>query len=409
MANINLAVFLLAIIRLFFVRSVQKRADLLHKVARRRTRRLTSARRSRRLIFTRVPLAALARHEQLGLPCIYCLPNIKVPVLANYADGQSDTRQDFRLTRRTINHLVEQLRVPHNQGWAQETEVLVFLFWLGCGTSYRVVARAFDMPRSTVSDIVHRTADRILQLMRRVIRLPSRAELPLVASGFEQLAGSAAFQKVVGSIDGCHIRIKAPKEDPASYFNRKLFYSIQMQAVCDSNAKFLDIFVGYPGSVHDSRVLRNSPIYTNKTYPPEGYILLGDGGYPCIAQPITLLTPYREPLRNAVEARYNRHHAKARSVVERAFGMMKTRWRAIFLGALEVKSKFAVKIIACSAILHNMCISEGDWLEPTVEPQQDNARNQQDEQSGIRLRGQISGFLSAPTGPQMALEEHDYC
>uniref|UniRef100_A0A3P9JIT2 DDE Tnp4 domain-containing protein n=1 Tax=Oryzias latipes TaxID=8090 RepID=A0A3P9JIT2_ORYLA len=262
--------------------------------------------------------------------------------------------------------LVEQLRVPHTLGGAQETEVLMFLFWL-----------------STVSDIVHRTADRNLQLMSRVIRLPSRAELPLVASRFEQLAGSAAFQKVVGSIEGCHIRIKAPKEDPASYFNRKLFYSIQMQAV---------------------------PIYANKTYPPEGYILLGDGGYPCIAQPITLLTPYREPLRNPVEARYNRHHTKARSVVERAFGMMKTRWRAIFLGSLEVKTKFAVKIIACSAILHNMCISEGDWLEPTVvEPQQDKARNQQDEQSGVCLRRQISGFLSAPTVPQMALEDHDYC
>lgn len=31
-----------------------------------------------------------------------------------------------------------------------------------------------------------------------------------------------------------------------------------MQAIADHKGKFLDIFVGYPGSVHDARVLKNS-------------------------------------------------------------------------------------------------------------------------------------------------------
>lgn len=31
-----------------------------------------------------------------------------------------------------------------------------------------------------------------------------------------------------------------------------------MQAVCDEDKKFINIMVGYPGSVHDSRVLQNS-------------------------------------------------------------------------------------------------------------------------------------------------------
>ncbi|KAF7642498.1 hypothetical protein LDENG_00257000 [Lucifuga dentata] len=89
-----------------------------------------------------------------------------------------------------------------------------------------------------------------------------------------------------------------------------------MQAVCHHKCHFLDIFVCYPGSVHDARVLKNSPLYIHQLYPPEGYCIL----------PITLITPYREPVRSPVAARFNRHHAKARSVIERAFGIMKTRW-----------------------------------------------------------------------------------
>ena len=31
--------------------------------------------------------------------------------------------------------------------------------------------------------------------------------------------------------------------------------------MCDDNLRFLDVFAGYPGSVHDARVFRNSPLY----------------------------------------------------------------------------------------------------------------------------------------------------
>lgn len=54
------------------------------------------------------------------------------------------------------------------------------------------------------------------------------------------------------------------------YFNQKMFYSIQLQAMCDHQCQFLDIFVGYPGSVHDSRVPKNSPLYVQSLCPPEG-------------------------------------------------------------------------------------------------------------------------------------------
>ncbi|KAF3841452.1 hypothetical protein F7725_007314, partial [Dissostichus mawsoni] len=44
-----------------------------------------------------------------------------------------------------------------------------------------------------------------------------------------------------------------------------------------------------------------------------------------------------------VKARFNQHHARARLVVERAFGMMKARWRGIFFKALKVDHTFYPK------------------------------------------------------------------
>lgn len=33
-----------------------------------------------------------------------------------------------------------------------------------------------------------------------------------------------------------------------------------MQGVVNHKLKFIDVFIGFPGSVHDARVFRNSPI-----------------------------------------------------------------------------------------------------------------------------------------------------
>lgn len=53
------------------------------------------------------------------------------------------------------------------------------------------------------------------------------------------------MNKVGGAIDSCHVRIKPPSYHRLDYLNYKGFYSINMQAICDSAGKFLDAFVGY--------------------------------------------------------------------------------------------------------------------------------------------------------------------
>lgn len=112
--------------------------------------------------------------------------------------------------------------------------------------------------------------------------------------------------------------------------NRKLLHSIQLQAVYDSSGKFLDLFAGFLELVHNAY----------------SYLLTEwDGVYPCMEQPVCILTPIREPLHSTVQECYNFHHE-----------MIKTRCCSIFFKTLEVDPTFVPPIITCCAALHNISL-----------------------------------------------------
>lgn len=79
--------------------------------------------------------------------------------------------------------------------------------------------------------------------------------------GFLTKSGEKGPRNTVGCIDGSHIEILKPDESTASYINRKKYPSIILQAVCNDQNRFLDVFVGFPGSAHDARLFRESPFF----------------------------------------------------------------------------------------------------------------------------------------------------
>ena len=66
---------------------------------------------------------------------------------------------------------------------------------------------------------------------------------------------------VAGAIDCTHVTIKAPTDSRVDYFSRFQRYDIIVQAVADGKKRFLDVAAGFPGSLHDARVLRNIRLY----------------------------------------------------------------------------------------------------------------------------------------------------
>ncbi|KAF3833970.1 hypothetical protein F7725_025174 [Dissostichus mawsoni] len=83
-----------------------------------------------------------------------------------------------------------------------------------------------------------------------------------------------------------------------------------------------------------------------------------------LQEPLALITPYKRPVRGMAEQRFNYHHSRGHSVIERAFWVLKTRFRSIFLEALEVHPKFVPKVVTACVILHNICVGVGDDLPP---------------------------------------------
>lgn len=124
-------------------------------------------------------------------------------------------------------------------------------------SSYRDCADRFDLSLSVLFEIITRVADYLVDIAPQHIRWPNEEEREITKTYFQQIKG---FPNVIGCIDGTHIRIDRPKESAESYYNRKDFFSIQMQIVCNHKRKIIDVFIGFPGSVHDARIFRNSPL-----------------------------------------------------------------------------------------------------------------------------------------------------
>lgn len=84
----------------------------------------------------------------------------------------------------------------------------------------------FDVGKATAIMSVRRVV-RILHSRANIfITWPMQEAIDSSARAFQAICG---FPNLIGAIDGTHISITAPKENPESYVNRKGVHSIQLQ------------------------------------------------------------------------------------------------------------------------------------------------------------------------------------
>lgn len=116
-----------------------------------------------------------------------------------------------------------------------------------------------------------------------------------------------------------------------------------------------DIFVGYPGSVHDSRVFRNSPLCNTLQQKCGNFFLLGDSGYPLLNN---LLTPFRDRGQlTRAQNNYNVALATNRYIIEHCFGLLKQKFRQLFHIKLRSIQDIVHLIRAC-CVLHNLAVKD---------------------------------------------------
>ena len=130
---------------------------------------------------------------------------------------------------------------------------------LASNIEYRTLAGMFGIGRSTACEIVNDTAKQIVtHLLPKYVKIPNGDRLKEIVEGFELILG---FPQAAGAIDGTHIPIIRPQYSSADYYNRKGFYSIIMQGLVDFRGIFMDVYIGWPGKVHDARVFANSAVF----------------------------------------------------------------------------------------------------------------------------------------------------
>lgn len=208
-------------------------------------------------------------------------------VVSKYSGPDFKIKRIFSLFRPYFDKLKGFLQNCHELGvWGQggrelvlvEKQLYVTLWYLGGSNS---IIRIADISGSAESSVVvcrNRIIDTILNNSKsKFINWPHAEVLDQTIDKFHQLNG---FPGIVGALDGTHISIKAPTENPQSYINRKGYYSLQLQAVCASDMKFFNCFCGYAGSCHDARVLRNSDLLNYGVEVCNGNHIIAEGAYP---------------------------------------------------------------------------------------------------------------------------------
>lgn len=301
--------------------------------------------------------------------------------------SSSEFQRYYRLDKETFDVLLERLRplLAVDEAMAMrgssgpvspELQLSMTLRFLA-GGSYLDLILLHGVHRSTFFKAVWRVIDAINDTHNLLFPLSDSEQLVDIADAFQTNRGSPqAMWGCVGAVDGLCIEILRPigVENSRSFFNRKGFFAIPLQALVDSDYRFRYGAMTVTGSTHDSTAFSacslGHAIAEGRLCPP--FWIAADAAY---AASDCVLTPWSGKQLPKDKDSFNYWLSKNRVVVEQAFGMLVARW-GILWRPLEVACSDVPKLVMALLKLHNLCVERRVQLL---------ARHPEDVRDGDRL------------------------
>jgi hypothetical protein len=237
-------------------------------------------------------------------------------------------RRLYRMDRCTFDSLCEMLTTQEGASSKSNVQLplavrlSVTLRWLA-GGSYLYISLSHHIAISSFYCAVDKMVYELNKAL--VIRFPYEDSdyLEKVSTGFGR-QGRSPLSGCVGALDGLAIKILEPARgsvaNPSTYFNRKGFFSLSLQAMCDDRYVFTFAWTLCPGSTHDSTAFAMSSLSRLLSAPagglPAGYWIAADEAYVCSDR---VMTPWPGRRLSVSQDAFNYWLSSARIHVEQAF------------------------------------------------------------------------------------------
>merc|ERR1719491_2544153 len=153
---------------------------------------------------------------------------------------------------------------------------------------------------------------------------------------------------------------------PLKFFcGRKKKFGLNLQAICDHRKRFMDVFIGFPGSASDFLCYCNSSICEKLNTPGflvPGLCIYGDAAY---ANNMSMCVPYKSVSSGPKDA-LNFYQSQLRINIECAFGILVHRWGVLRKPIpVNISIERTSQLVRALCIPHNFCIDEKDMIIST--------------------------------------------
>jgi hypothetical protein len=313
--------------------------------------------------------------------------NIQRDYLGERALFDGEFRKSFRLSRSRVELILQDLGAsgePFFQtfrrdkfgrvGPSLEAKVLLPLISIAYGDAPHAFCAYFQMSTPMARECYKHFLTAIVKIYGdEFLRIPSAADLRSITTLHKNVHG---IEGMIGSLDCMQTKWKnCPVAWQQSFKGRnKGCCHIVLEAAADHFLWFWHVSYGYSGALNDVNILNLSPLLerlTNGSFTAieeesgvvpfhvgdavfDKTFLLVDGIYPsysrfvkCIKQPIT-----------PREKRFTAWQESARKDIERAFGVLQCRFKALAVPIQAIDTDIIANLAGCCLILHNMCVAE---------------------------------------------------